>query len=105
MEANKRFGFVDGLIGLYLPAQKPLPGRGGQKVLSHPNLEAISGDIQQAIQQLNVQDDGSRVLLVVDQLDLLLATGGKQVGTVEVGEMLLGLREVCSLFTIPSSLI
>lgn len=105
MEANKKFGFVDGLSGLYLPAQKPLPRGGGQKVLLHPNLEAISRQIQQAVQQLNGQDDQSRVLLVIDQLDLLLATGGTQVGAVEVGDMLLGLREVRGLFTTRLTLI
>jgi elongator complex protein 6 len=88
---------VDGLSGLYLPTRKHLPQTGGQKLLSHPNSTAVSGEIQQAIQSLSAQDDASRVLLIIDQLDLLLATGGEQVGAVEIGEMLLGLREVCDL--------
>lgn len=88
---------MDGLSGLYLPPQKPLSQTGGQKLLSNPNLSAVSGEIQQAIQSLSAQGDASRVLLVIDQLDLVLATGGAQSGAVEVGEMLLGLREVCDL--------
>jgi len=34
------------------------------------------------------------VVLVIDQLDLLLAAGGDQIGAVAIGEMLMGLREV-----------
>lgn len=57
---------------------------------------SISGEIQQAIELLKcqTQDGASRVLLVVDQLDLLLATGDEHIGAVEIGEMLVELREV-----------
>jgi elongator complex protein 6 len=81
---------------LYLPPQKSGQGRGGQKILSDPGLMSIFGEIQQAIELLKsqTQDSASRVLLVVDQLDLLLATGDEHIGAVEIGEMLVELREV-----------
>jgi elongator complex protein 6 len=77
-----------------LPTQKAGQGRDGQNVLSKPDVAAVSGEIQHAIELLNSQDDAGKVLLVIDQLDLLLATGGERIGPVEIGEMLLGLREV-----------
>lgn len=55
---------------------------------------SISEEIRQAIDLLKSQDEASRVLLVVDQLDLLVATGDEHIGAVEFGEMLLELREV-----------
>lgn len=74
-----------------------MPGRGGQTVLSNPDLTAVSEEILKAVEMLKSQDDSSRVLLVIDQLDLLLATSGERIGAVDIEEMLLGLREVCSL--------
>lgn len=71
--------------------------RDGQRVLSNPDLTAVSGEIQHAIELLKSQDDAGRVLLVIDQLDLLLATGDEPIGPVEIEEMLLGLREVCTV--------
>lgn len=66
--------------------------RAGQKVLSDPDLTAISKEIQHAIEMYS-QDGASRILLVIDQLDLLLATGGDRVSAVEIEEMLMGMRE------------
>lgn len=94
MGIKKRFAFIDGLSGLYLPTQKAKSGREGQGVLSTPDLTAISTEIQNAIKHLSSQDDTSKVLLVIDQLDLLLASGGERIGPVDVGDMLLELREV-----------
>lgn len=86
---------MDGLTGLFLP--KPSSSRGGEKTLSSPELAAVSGEIQRTIQNLKDAEGGGNVVLVIDQLDLLLAAGGDQVGAVNLGEMLIGLREVCSL--------
>lgn len=99
MAARKRFAFVDGLSGLYLPTQAG-HARDGQRVLSSPSPKVVSAEIQQAIESLNSKDDSSRVLLVIDQLDLLLATEGERIGSVEVGELLLELREVRTPFSI-----
>lgn len=38
-------------------------------------------------------------MLIVDQLDLLLAVGGDQISGIEVAEGLLGLREVFQVYT------
>ena len=84
---------MDGLSGLFLSKQRVRPG---EKVLSDASLSSVERDIQQAIQALG--EGGGKVVLVVDQLDFLLAAGGEQVGAVSLGEMVLGLREVCFCF-------
>ncbi|TVY40437.1 hypothetical protein LOCC1_G004233 [Lachnellula occidentalis] len=92
LAAKKRFKFVDGLSGLFVPEmQKAVVGKVGEKILSNPALEHVSGDIFGSIRDLKA--DGGKILLVVDQLDLLLAAGGENIGAVSVGEMLMGLQE------------
>src|SRR6187402_3010979 len=94
---RKRFAFVDGLSGLFLSKyQKPSSARGAENVLTNPGLASISKEIQLAIQALRDAQGAGKILLVIDQLDLVLATGGEQIGPVNVGEMLMGLREVCT---------
>ena len=84
---------MDGLSGLFVSKmQKAAVGKVGEKVLSDSALEHVSGEILGSIR--NLKGDGERVLLVVDQLDLLLAAGGEQIGAVDLGDMLMGLREV-----------
>jgi elongator complex protein 6 len=96
LAAKKRFYFVDGLSGLFVSKQRALPTKVGERILESPSLAVVSEEIRGAIQALKDADGGSKVLLVVDQLDLLLAAGGDQIGVVNVGEMLMGWREVCS---------
>lgn len=100
LAAKKRFTFVDGLSELFLPKQqKSLPGRGGEKILSKSDLTSVSDEIRQAVEGLKGGKDGSgKVLLIIDQVDLFLATVGDQVTAAGVGEMLMGLREVCCPF-------
>ncbi|TVY30346.1 Elongator complex protein [Lachnellula hyalina] len=92
LAAKKRFKFMDGLSGLFVPEmQKAVVGKAGEKVLSIPALEHLSGEILEAVR--NLKGDGGRILLVVDQLDLLLAAGGENIGAVGLGDMLMGFRE------------
>ncbi|KAL2065626.1 hypothetical protein VTL71DRAFT_3296 [Oculimacula yallundae] len=92
---KKRFSFVDGLSSLFLPRQPSAAARrGGENVLSSPNLESVTKEIQGSIEALQTSQGGSRVLLVIDQLDLLLAAGGEKMSAVEVSNMLTGLREI-----------
>jgi elongator complex protein 6 len=62
--------------------------------LSSPDLAIVSGEIQNVIRSLKDANGEGNVVLVIDQLDLLLAAGGDHVGAVDLGEMLIGLREV-----------
>lgn len=88
---------MDGLSGLFLPKQqKPLPGRGGEKILSKSDLTSVSKEIRRVVETL--KDEGGKVLLVIDQIDLLLAAGDDQVTAIGMGEMMMGLREVCEHF-------
>lgn len=69
----------------------PTAGR-VDSVLTSSNLQNISEQILNSIRELRASQ-GERVLLVMDQLDLLLAAGGKGMDAMSVGEFLLGLRE------------
>ncbi|KAF8862591.1 hypothetical protein BDZ45DRAFT_585386 [Acephala macrosclerotiorum] len=94
LAAKRRFAFVDGLGGLFLPRQqKASPAKATGKVLSNPSLQNVSQEFQYAVKALRDAKGTSRMLLVVDQLDLLLAAGGDGIGVGDVGEMLMGLRE------------
>jgi len=91
--AKKKFTFVDGLSELFLPKQNQIPGRGEDKILVNAGLQDVSKQILASIQQLKGPGDGGKVLLVIDQLDLLLAAGGEGVDAVGMGNMLMVLRE------------
>ncbi|PBP28550.1 hypothetical protein BUE80_DR000559 [Diplocarpon rosae] len=91
---KKRFAFVDGLSGIFLPRQDVAStSRDGEKILLSKSLDSISSEIQGAIRGLKDSQGSGKVLIVIDQLDFLLAAGGEQVGVVDIGEMLLDLRE------------
>jgi elongator complex protein 6 len=95
LAVKKRFQFVDGLSGLFLPKQlRTAPGRVGEKALSDPSLASVSREIQSAIQVLRDSEGAGKIVLVIDQLDLLLAAGGDQIGSVALGDILMSLREV-----------
>lgn len=87
---------MDGLSGLFLPKeQKASSAKVADKVLSSSSLEVVSQELRNAVKTLGGAP--GKVVLIVDQLDLLLAAGGEIVGAVKVGEMLMSLREVCAL--------
>ncbi|KAE9370629.1 hypothetical protein N431DRAFT_559749 [Stipitochalara longipes BDJ] len=91
LATRKRFCFVDGLTGLFLPKTSTV--RTGKSVLNSLDLAAVSREIQRSIQSLKDAQGGGNVFLLIDQLDLLLAAGGDQIGAVKLGEMLVGLQE------------
>jgi hypothetical protein len=82
---KKRVAFVDGLEGLYV-AQPP------QKHVTMKSTEQIMLSIRSAIRGLQ-SSSGKKSLLVIDQLDLPLAMSGDESGPVQLGDMLLDLRE------------
>ena len=81
------------MSALFLPKQHKVVS--GHTVLSNSNIASVSGEIQHAIRALQDAQGSSRILLLIDQLDLLMAAGGDQIHAVELGEMVMGLREVC----------
>lgn len=83
---------MDGLTGLFLPKTSAV--KTGGNVLGNPELPAVSSEIQHAVQSLKAASGEGNVFLIIDQLDLLLAVGGDRIGAVNLGEMLMGLREV-----------
>ena len=94
LAAKRRFSFVDGLSGLFFPKHKSLPARAGERTFGKWDHTSVHEDLQQAIEGLKSDTEG-KVVLVIDQIDLLLAAGGDQVTANGVAEMLMGLRDVC----------
>ena len=95
MAAQKRFAFVDGLSGLFLPGTGP--GKDGEVVLRSAELRKVYEDISGVVRSLKNGRDGSdcgKVVLVIDALDLLLVTAGANASSVGLGDMLMDLREV-----------
>lgn len=92
---KKKFAFVDGLSGHFLPKQgRADPRRAGSTTSTIPSLANVSNIIQDAVKSLRDANGSAKILLIVDQLDFILAAGGDGVGAVDVGELLTSLREV-----------
>ncbi|KAH8802683.1 hypothetical protein F5884DRAFT_903322 [Xylogone sp. PMI_703] len=91
-----RFVFVDGLSGLFQPQGRTgVLEKGKGTVLASTDPQALLKDIERAIQQLrssSSQNEG-KILLVIDQLDLLLAAGGDAITPASLGDLLMSLRE------------
>lgn len=63
-------------------------------MLQSTDLSALTKAITTTIQQLKGREPQGKVLLVIDQLDLLLAAGGEAIKPGDLGDLLLTLREV-----------
>jgi hypothetical protein len=83
---------------LFLPLPtKAAPNKEGEVAIKSPELAKVYEDILGAVQTLQSSTDGQmggKVILVIDALDLLLAISEHNAGPVEMGEMLMDLREV-----------
>lgn len=93
-----KFAFVDGLTALYLPPGEAKSSSPWQVRLTNHRLGDVRRTLHAAVDGMIAKGAG-RVVLVIDQLDLLLATAGAQDEGAGLGvrEMLLDLREVCIL--------
>jgi hypothetical protein len=92
---------VDGLTGLFLSASKEAESENEEEiVMRSAELRKVYEDIMSAMRSLKSGGEGpqsGKVLLIVDALDLLLATAGMDASPVKLGDLLMDLREVsCS---------
>jgi hypothetical protein len=85
---KKNFSFVDGLEGLYVSQSQT------QKVMK--STDQIIQLIRNAIRSLQSYSSGGKTVLIIDQLDLLLALSGEELSPVQLSDILLDLREVSS---------
>jgi hypothetical protein len=85
---KKNFSFVDGLEGLYVSQSQT------QKVMK--STDQIIQSIRNAIRSLQSYSSGGKTVLIIDQLDLLLALSGEELSPVQLSDILLDLREVSS---------
>lgn len=91
----KRFTFIDGLSGLYLPHHGPSTSRSeAHNTLRSADLASIQSQMLQALRTLKASTGGRKVILVIDQVDLLHATSCDEVSAVAIINMLLELRQV-----------
>ncbi|KAI9819236.1 MAG: hypothetical protein M1827_007392 [Pycnora praestabilis] len=110
-----RFAFVDGLTGLFAASSSLPPAEAGKEdetgaagamamTLRSPALERVKKDILQQVERIRGKDGvegmaegkgkARRVLLIIDQPDLLLAATGDEVGAEEMNDVIYDLREV-----------
>jgi elongator complex protein 6 len=95
LSAMKRFTFIDGLSGLYLPHLGPPTSTSeAHNTLRSADLASIQSQIQEALRTSKANNDNGKVILVIDQLDLLLATSCDKISAVAISNMLLELRQV-----------
>ncbi|KAL5353435.1 hypothetical protein ACLOAV_001471 [Pseudogymnoascus australis] len=80
LAAKKRFAFIDGLSELYLEPAKSKVGTSGAIAVRGNELGNIHNTVKNTLKEL--QTGSGKVVLVIDQLDLLLATSGDKLDTV-----------------------
>ena len=92
---KKRFMFIDGLSFLFLPPSSRTAPREDPSLIQGNDLARIASRIKSATQALKAQ--GRNVVLVIDQLDFLLASSNGQDGITSstLAEMMMELRQVC----------
>lgn len=88
----KKFAFVDGLRELYLRPLKSKMSTSGEITLRSDELQNIDSTLQRTLGELEA--DTGKVVLVIDQLDLLLATSGDRLNVVTLGDALMEWRLV-----------
>ncbi|KAK9443061.1 putative protein family UPF0405 [Metarhizium brunneum] len=71
---SKRFIFVDGLTGLYVPNGEPSTGGGRDHVLRGGKMDDVKKGVERAIAEIS--KEGRKVVLLVDGMDAWLAMGG-----------------------------
>ncbi|KAI9703304.1 MAG: hypothetical protein M1836_007870 [Candelina mexicana] len=92
-----RFTFIDGLTALFaVDGTESFPSQGtlatSQAVLNDPTAAGVGATILQQVKAGRNREDG-RVLLVLDQPDLLLAATEDDIGAVGMTSMITELRE------------
>ncbi|KAL3420057.1 hypothetical protein PVAG01_08556 [Phlyctema vagabunda] len=92
--AKKQFTFVDGLSGLFVPKQpKDCLAADSNRVLQNTELEAIQAQILDSMNTVNERATGAKTLLIVDQLDVMMALKSEKIHAVNLGELLMCLQE------------
>ena len=108
---RRRLVYVDALGALFQPEPEPgtrgppsTPSSGsapGGRVLSTPTVEGLRRELKNAVAQLtpgsSSRESGPKIVLIVDQPDLLLAATGDDVSGQALHEALLDIREVKNL--------
>ncbi|RWA09168.1 hypothetical protein EKO27_g5928 [Xylaria grammica] len=109
--AGKRgsFIFVDGLSGLFTQSsdagrRQPVADSSGRRVLLAATTDHLRRTLEDAVAHAQALNPETQVVLVIDQPDVLLATGGDTISGQGLRSTILGLREGTSLEKEHSSL-
>ena len=91
---KKRFAYIDGLSSLFLPATSRSAPRDDPSLIQGNDLSRIATKTKALIQTLKAQ--GGDVVLVIDQLDISLATSNGQddITASSLGDLMMELRQV-----------
>lgn len=92
-----KFVFVDGLSRLFsggATANGASPVDAGGKVLSNSTLHELRKQLTDAITQLRQKTQSSKIIMILDSPDLLLAASGKGMTEAALQDLLLDIREV-----------
>lgn len=93
-----KFVFVDGLSKLFSggPSAHGVssPADASGKVLSNSTLHELRKQLAEAVTQLRQQSQSSKIVLILDSPDLLLAATGKTMTGAALQDLLLDIREV-----------
>jgi hypothetical protein len=96
-----RFVFVDGLSGLFLDdgvVDPNIPRQRGRRTVEGAALDSVKKELHGAVEDL--QSEGARIFLIIDQLDFFLAASGEDVTGAVLANMSLDIREVCYCITL-----
>jgi elongator complex protein 6 len=85
-----RFTYIDGLTGLYSDASSQAPGPRKERFLRSSSPSDIKKEIEGALGDLRA----SRKVLIIDQLDTLLAVTDESTASLTLQNLVLGLRSV-----------
>ncbi|KAI0423032.1 hypothetical protein F5X98DRAFT_2184 [Xylaria grammica] len=98
--ASKRgaFVFVDGLSGLFTQSsdagrRQPVADSSGRRVLLAATADHLRRALEDAVAHAQALNPETQVVLVIDQPDVLLATGGDTMSGQGLRSTILGLRE------------
>lgn len=98
LRKNGRFHFIDGLSQLFLDdASTIVKPAAAQEALTSQRLEGIAQSLSVAVDQLRARGTGGKVIMIMDQPDLLLAATGDEVTGAALRDVLLDVREVSAI--------
>ncbi|KAI0547548.1 hypothetical protein F4679DRAFT_361201 [Xylaria curta] len=92
------FVFVDGLTGLFMPSpehgrRQAVTDASGRRILVAATTDHLNRTLEDVVAHVQFLTPGTETVLVIDQLDVLLAAAGDAMSSQGLRDTILGLRE------------